>query len=125
MVYRARFSGSCLRFAEDKRPEMGSGPCRILGERALRAQWSLWKLASDSRRTTRGGGAMTARFVIGDSRQILANMSPDSVDLVMTSPPFWKLRSYLPDDHPDKKNEIGAEPTPGEFVDSLIEVMEA
>jgi len=35
------------------------------------------------------------------------------------------LRSYLPADHPDKADEIGSEPTPGEFIDSLLDVVEA
>lgn len=42
----------------------------------------------------------------------------------MTSPPFLALRSYLPADHPDKGKEIGSEPTPGEFIDALLDVTE-
>jgi hypothetical protein len=35
-----------------------------------------------------------------------------ATDLVLSSPPFLALRSYLPPDHPDKAKEIGSEPTP-------------
>jgi hypothetical protein len=42
------------------------------------------------------------------------------VDLVLTSPPFLALRSYLPADHPDKAKEIGSEPTPAAFLDTLL-----
>jgi hypothetical protein len=39
---------------------------------------------------------------------------------VMTSPPFLALRSYLPADHPDKHREIGSEPDPATFLDTLL-----
>jgi site-specific DNA-methyltransferase (adenine-specific) len=62
----------------------------------------------------------TARYLIGDVFDRLAGLPDDSVDLVLTSPPFLALRSYLPDDHPDKAKEIGQEPTPAEFLDTLL-----
>lgn len=68
---------------------------------------------------------MTARLIIGDVLEVLAEMPENSVDLVVTSPPFLALRSYLPADHPDKAKEIGSEPTPGEFIDALLDVTEA
>lgn len=43
-----------------------------------------------------------------------------SVDLVVTSPPYWSLRAYQ-DNGETYEGQIGAEPTPGEFVDNLIE----
>lgn len=67
---------------------------------------------------------MTARYMIGDTREILAGLEPGSVDLVLTSPPFYALRSYLPADHPDKVHEIGSEQSPGEFLDALLDVTE-
>lgn len=51
---------------------------------------------------------MTARYLIGDVFQQLATIPDNSVDLVLTSPPFLALRSYLPADHPDKGKEIGS-----------------
>lgn len=62
----------------------------------------------------------TARFVVGDVFEQLAKLPDQSVDLVLTSPPFLALRSYLPDDHPDKAREIGTEPTPAEYLDTLL-----
>lgn len=41
---------------------------------------------------------------------------------IVTSPPYWGLRSYLPSDHPDKSIEIGSEPTPSEFVMRMVEI---
>lgn len=61
-----------------------------------------------------------ARFVIGDVFDGLASLPDASVDCVMTSPPFLALRSYLPPDHPDKGKEIGSEPTPAAFLDTLL-----
>lgn len=61
-----------------------------------------------------------ARFIIGDTRQVVASLPDGSVDLVMTSPPFLALRSYLPADHPDKALEIGQEPDPAAFIDMLL-----
>jgi DNA modification methylase len=62
----------------------------------------------------------TARFLVGDVFERMAELPDDSVDLVLTSPPFLALRSYLPADHPDKHKEIGTEPTPAEFIDTLL-----
>lgn len=62
----------------------------------------------------------TASYHIGDVVDVMATMPDGSVDLVLTSPPFLALRSYLPDDHPDKAREIGSEPTPAEFLDTLL-----
>lgn len=67
---------------------------------------------------------MTARFIVADVFDGLAKLPDDSVDLVLSSPPFLALRSYLPADHPDKSKEIGSEPTPADFLDTLLDVVE-
>lgn len=66
---------------------------------------------------------MSAKFLVGDVFERLREMPNDSVDLVVTSPPFLALRSYLPADHPDKNREIGGEPTPAAFVDAMLAVV--
>lgn len=68
---------------------------------------------------------MAARYIVGDVHDVLATLPDDSVDLVLTSPPFLALRSYLPDDHPDKSREIGREAAPADFIDALLDVVEA
>ena len=68
---------------------------------------------------------MTARYLVGDVRATLATLEPASVDLVLTSPPFLALRSYLPADHAAKPLEIGSEATPGAYIDTLLDVVEA
>lgn len=67
---------------------------------------------------------MSARYIVGDSLDVLKKLPDDSVDLVMSSPPFLALRSYLPADHPDKDKEIGGEVDPGEFIDALLDIVE-
>jgi hypothetical protein len=49
----------------------------------------------------------------------MATLPDGHADLLVTSPPFLALRSYLPADHPDKHREIGSEPTPAAFLDTL------
>ena len=45
---------------------------------------------------------------------------PDaSVDLIVTSPPFWSLRAYV-DNGRVYDGQIGAEPTPGEYIANLV-----
>lgn len=65
-----------------------------------------------------------ATFYVGDSLTVLRTLPDASVDLVLTSPPFLALRSYLPADHPDKALEMGSEPTPGAFIDSMLNIVE-
>jgi hypothetical protein len=67
---------------------------------------------------------MTARYIIGDTREVTASLPDNSVDLILTSPPFLALRSYLPDDHPHKAQEIGSEATPADFLDVLLDLTE-
>lgn len=60
----------------------------------------------------------------GDVRAVLRRMIADGVKVntIVTSPPYWGLRSYLPPDHPDKHLEIGSEKTFGEFLATMVEI---
>ena len=60
----------------------------------------------------------------GDARIIRGNaldlpLADESVDLVVTSPPYFALRSYR-DGGEHYDGQIGAEPTPEQFVDALL-----
>jgi len=70
--------------------------------------------------TTETEGGVSYEFRVGDVFDRLAEIPDGSIDLIVTSPPFLALRSYLPADHPDKHKEIGSEPTPAEFIDTLL-----
>ncbi len=65
---------------------------------------------------------MTARILAGSVFDMLPTITPGSVDAVVTSPPYWCLRSYLPKDHPLKAQELGSEPTVQEFVQNMVRV---
>lgn len=67
---------------------------------------------------------MSVRILVGDVKARLHDLDADSIDCVVTSPPYWGLRSYLPADHADKVFEIGLEPTLGQHIDALVEVFE-
>ena len=58
----------------------------------------------------------------GDCREVLAKLPAESVQTCVTSPPYYGLRAYLPDGHPDKASEIGLEQSPAEYVAQLVEV---
>lgn len=55
-------------------------------------------------------------ILTGDSRKVLDSLDENSIQSCITSPPYWGLRDY---DHPD---QIGAEPSPEQYVDNLVEV---
>jgi DNA modification methylase len=65
---------------------------------------------------------VSVRILQGDCRAVLPTLPAESVNCVLTSPPYFGLRSYLTDGHPDKAREIGLEPTPGDFVAAMVEV---
>ena len=65
---------------------------------------------------------MSVRILHGDCREILKTLPDESVNCCVTSPPYWGLRSYLPDGHADKHLEIGSEPTLAEWVATMVAV---
>jgi site-specific DNA-methyltransferase (cytosine-N4-specific) len=52
----------------------------------------------------------------GDARAVMAEMEPESVNCVVTSPPYWGLRDY------GEPGQLGLEPTPEAYVESLVAV---
>jgi len=62
----------------------------------------------------------TVTLHVGDVFEQLAKIPDGSIDLIVTSPPFLALRSYLPEDHPDKDLEIGSESGPAAFLDTML-----
>jgi DNA modification methylase len=61
-------------------------------------------------------------ILIGDCLASLRGLPDQSVHTCVTSPPYFGLRSYLPDDHPQKALEIGLDETPDAYVVRLVEV---
>src|SRR3972149_1188287 len=66
---------------------------------------------------------MAARqeIIEGDCLEILPTLAEKSVQCVITSPPYWGLRSYgfKPDD-PSRKKMIGLEPTFARHLWNLV-----
>ena len=66
---------------------------------------------------------MSTRILTGDCRRTLLSLEDESVQTCVTSPPYWGLRSYLPEGHTDKHMEIGSEPTVDEWVQTMVDVL--
>lgn len=59
---------------------------------------------------------MTVSILIGDCRERLRDIPRGSIQTCITSPPYFGLRNY---GHAD---QIGLEPSPGEFVEAMVSV---
>ncbi|KVN88911.1 DNA-methyltransferase [Burkholderia ubonensis] len=66
------------------------------------------------------------RCHFGDCRELLRAMIAAGVKVqtIVTSPPYWGLRSYLPDYHPDKRREIGQESSLAEWLAVMVDVFD-
>lgn len=53
----------------------------------------------------------------GDARSVVSDLLPESVDCIITSPPYYRLRDY------GQGGQIGLEKTIGEYVDEIASVM--
>jgi DNA modification methylase len=65
---------------------------------------------------------MSVSILHGNCLDVLKTLPSESVQMACTSPPYYGLRSYLPDGHPDKGKEIGLEQSPQEYVAQLVAV---
>lgn len=59
---------------------------------------------------------MTVRILIGDVFKKLRDLPADSIDCIVTSPPYWGLRDY------GVEGQIGLERTLGEHLDVMVAV---
>ena len=56
------------------------------------------------------------RILRGDAIRMLSRLDDDSVQCVVTSPPYWGLRDYK---HP---KQVGSESSPYEYIDRLVSI---
>ena len=56
------------------------------------------------------------KILCGDCLEVLKTLSNESVDCVITSPPYWRLRDY------GIEGQFGLEKTPEEYVAKMVEV---
>jgi DNA modification methylase len=59
---------------------------------------------------------MRNKILAGDALLRLRDLDAGSVDCVVTSPPYWKMRDY------STSGQYGLEATPEEFIDNLVKV---
>ena len=57
-------------------------------------------------------------FEIGDSANVLKRIPDNSIDCIITSPPYWQQRIYE-DYNGELSNVIGMEASPDEYVENL------
>lgn len=59
---------------------------------------------------------MANKIIIGDAVDALKSLPSESVNVCVTSPPYYGLRNY------DTDGQIGLEETPEEYIEKLVEV---
>jgi DNA modification methylase len=60
----------------------------------------------------------TNKILCGDAYHVLKQIPNESVDCVVTSPPYWALRDY------GVKGQLGLESTFAEYVEKLCNVFD-
>lgn len=59
---------------------------------------------------------MSVRIIIGDARARLKEMADESVNCIVTSPPYWRQRDY------GNPAQMGLETTPEEYIAGMVAV---
>lgn len=57
-----------------------------------------------------------SKILCGDAYEVLKILPSESVDMCVTSPPYYGLRDY------GEEGQIGVERSPGEYIERLVEV---
>jgi DNA modification methylase len=63
---------------------------------------------------------MTLTTHHGDCLEVLPTLEAGSIQTIVTSPPYWRMRKYT-----DDPRELGQEPTPAAYVAALVAVFAA
>ena len=58
------------------------------------------------------------KILQGDSLEVLKTLPSESVDMIMTSPPYWALRDY------GVEGQLGLEPTFQEYINKLCDIFD-
>ena len=58
------------------------------------------------------------KIICGDSLQILRSFDNESIDMIITSPPYWALRDY------GVEEQVGLEDSPQKYVERLCGIMD-
>ena len=57
------------------------------------------------------------QILTGDCVELMKKMDGESVDMCVTSPPYWGLRDYG-----HGESQLGLEATPEEYIDNMVKV---
>jgi DNA modification methylase len=55
-------------------------------------------------------------ILLGDCKETLKTLPNDSIDIIITSPPYYGLRDY------DNNSQVGLEQSPKEYIDNLVSI---
>jgi hypothetical protein len=58
------------------------------------------------------------QIICGSAERVLKLLPDDSIDCLVTSPPYWALRDYR------VKGQLGLEPTIREYIENLVDVFD-
>lgn len=64
----------------------------------------------------------TTDILVGDVRAKLAGLPDGHFHMAVTSPPYWGLRRYLPENHESAALEIGLEESPWAYLERVVHV---
>ncbi len=67
-------------------------------------------------RCMRSSGQMGVRIIQGDCRDLLKVIPDESIDCIVTSPPYWRQRDY------GMPAQIGLEPRPEDYICTLVSI---
>src|SRR3990167_8451472 len=56
----------------------------------------------------------------GDTLEVLKGMPDESMDMAITSPPYFGLRIYIPKNHPDYKQQLGLENSYQDYLAKML-----
>ncbi len=59
-----------------------------------------------------------SKILCGDAAEVLKSLSQESVNMCVTSPPYYGLRDY------GEQKQIGVEQTPAEYIERLVDVFD-
>ena len=57
-------------------------------------------------------------IINGDVREKIKELKKESVDCIITSPPYWRLRNY------ENEKQLGMEETPEEYIKELCDIFD-
>jgi len=100
-------------------PELAVQESKVMAFRMMKRMESLIMRELLARQTMRlPSDELPFKILIGDSKALMAQLEPESVQCVVTSPPYWNQRDY------GVAGQLGLEPSPEEYITKLADVFD-